>query len=125
MWRPTVSKFAREVLRLESLTLVDDLRDVASHLRTEYPDLCERDFAICMFVQRYRGRTREGDVSSLQAIADTHGTTRDRVRWIIDGMLRCATKHTIFSQRFRAWSRHCRRSCRYPTPMPRTRCVIC
>jgi hypothetical protein len=100
MRRPAVSKFAREVIRLESLTLVDDLRDVASHLGTECLDLRERDIAISMFVQRYRGRTREGDVSSLQAIADTHGTTRHRVRWIIDGMLRCATKHTIFSPAF-------------------------
>ena len=94
----TVAKFVREVLRLASLTVVEDLRDVARHLALIYPESRKRDIAI--FVQRYGGGAEGNDASTLQAVADVHGITRERVRQLTDAMLGRATAHSVFSPAF-------------------------
>jgi hypothetical protein len=96
--RPAVANFVREVLRLASLTVVDDLKDMAGRLADAHAESRERDMAI--FVQRYGAGSEGVGASSLQAVASVHGLTRERVRQVVDAMLQRAAAHTILSPAF-------------------------
>lgn len=95
--QPALATLVREALRIGALDLSADLHDIAARLVFRgHPSTHARN--VTLFTQRYGGGVEDG--ATLQAIANLHGLTRERVRQVTERMLGRLTDRSVCSSAF-------------------------